>query len=1166
MASFAEQKQKYGNLLGESFKPTPALAPEREEDFYIDKNLTLKKDDLTKYQYVTPIRSYMMERKGVDYKNKSDEEVVDDFVQHMRYFNANTVSTTGELRFINKADEKTKAKAAKAYEIYEQLGNVFQNDGAMGAVDGVKDYIFAAAKDPTNYAGLITGGIGRLFAGSYSITGKKLVKESVRRAGLQAAKDGASKAQVKKAAIKAGKEAAKRAIKAGTSDFQAKKVAEKVTNQVTKEGRRSVAFDAMKAKQEELFKQAGKNALKATLVADAGAAVLQDVLAQNTLMRAGAQEQFSKTQTAFSSLLGGVAGAAQLGFGKFRGASGFADTGNTLERIANSAIESNSAVFSKKESKDAAKQIKQDVKKWNEKVARGYDVNAANMPSDLVRTITLGEDGKGGLAKLLHDKGTKIPSNKKVADVITNVVRFLPQEDLVEINKAMGKYTDLKLGEISEDAGTDLRDLLAKDISEAGKTLAVMSQARRIVDAGIVAAGDKAKRTMEDDIEDAVNEVKKLKAAEPLKYGQSVWKRLLVSSPATTMINVAGFAQYYVGQTMADLFNSTMLGMKAMGQMTYDTAAARETMRQAHVLTQIQSQKFRNLLDPYTTHDAYMSFLNDANNESVKKKLFETMAGGVEATAERYNINPNNKLYKNIEAAAQAASNASGVRIQDSFTKSQMFMTEMDKYLRLNKNMTLKEAILRGEEPDVEVVQGALDSTLKSVFAKDYTTDETPELLRTTAKFAETFSNTPGFGTILPFGRFFNNVLATAYQWSPLAAPQQFYKFAKNLYTQEPNVTDKDAFARMVVGSTALRLAMDYDNERRESNLGVYEVDVGGGTIIDAKNTYPFSLWLAAGRVLNTMRNGEQVSADLQREIGTQLVVGQLARDAQFGNDINNMLDVLTNIDIDKRAAAIDGFYKVGGNFVSGFTRPLDVLNKAIGFATGTDTAKDVRQAEGAAVFTQSATKYVDNIFESFIDAAEKITNKDLGIGDEGLTGEELRVSTREGEVYDANPFARMFGLTIKPNRTATEVAYSMADMATWSASERTNIPAYDKIFNSMLAPMMERYTQQLLDDPNFQKANLARKRDMLSKRMTELKGVVRDRMELYGDRETRVLQKALKASRKFKKETKREALKMMEENYGVTGKLEEMSWQELDLFIRLGDYLTDINEEVAKL
>ena len=89
-------------------------------------------------------------------------------------------------------------KASKAYEIYEQLGNVFQNDGAMGAVDGVKDYIFAAAKDPTNYFGIATGGIGRFLAGSVSITGKKVVRDAVKRAGLQAAKDGASRDRDKK--------------------------------------------------------------------------------------------------------------------------------------------------------------------------------------------------------------------------------------------------------------------------------------------------------------------------------------------------------------------------------------------------------------------------------------------------------------------------------------------------------------------------------------------------------------------------------------------------------------------------------------------------------------------------------------------------------------------------------------------------------------------------------------------------------------------------------------------------------------------------------------------------------------------------------------------------------------------------------------------------------
>ena len=1148
-----------------------SVTPDREEDFYIDKNATLKKDDLLNYEYLTPIRSYMIDRKGVGYKNKKADEVIEDFVQHMRYFNANSVSTTGELRFINKANQRTKDRAGKAYQIYEQLGNVFQNDGAMGAVDGVKDYIFAAAKDPTNYVGLITGGVGRVLAGSYTIAGKKIVLDAVKRAGLQAARDGANATQIRKAAEKAGMQAARRAAKAGLSKNQSSKAAEKVTQEVTKQGRKKVALDAMKAKQQERFDKASGIALKTTIGADAGFAMLQDNLAQNTLMEAGAQEQYSKTQTAFSSLLGGVAGAAQLGFGKFRGVSGLEESTDTLGDIAKTVIESNSAILSRKDGKKVTKQMLEDIEAWNSKVDRGLKLETSVMPSDLFANIMLGSDGKGGLAKLMNDRGLKIHSNKLTADVVTNVVRFLPEEDLVQINKAMGKYTELTLGEMADTKGINLRDLLAKDSSEAGKILNVLSQTKRIVNSGIVAAGDKTKKTLEDDIAEATKEVDKMDKSQPLKYGQSVWKRLLVSSPATTMINVAGFAQYYVGQSMADLFNFGMLSFKALSQSTYDTAAARETMRQARAYTQIQSQKFRNLLDPYTTHDAYMRFLSETNNEVVRNKLFATMSGGVEVQADRFNINPDSKLFRNIEAGSNAASNISGVRIQDSFTKSQMFMTEMDKYMRINKKMTLREAIERGEEPDLEVIQGALDSTLKSVFSKDYTTTEQPELLRTAAKMAETFSNTPGFGTLLPFGRFFNNVIATAYQWSPLAAPQHLYKFTRNLVKQEPNVTDRDAFARMLVGSTALGLSMEFDNERREKNLDVYEVDVGGGTIVDAKNTYPFSLWLAAGRVLNTMRNGEQVSEDLQREIGTQLAVGQLARDTQFANDINNMLDVLTNVDIDKRAASIDGLYKVTGNFVAGFTRPLDVLNKAVGFATGTDTAKDIRQAEGINTFSQTATKYVDNIIETFIDAVDGIsgdTLTNLGIaGEETFTGKELSVATRQGEVYDVNPFARMFGLTIKPSKTATETVYSMADMAPWKASERTNIPAYDKIFNGMLAPMLELYTQDLLDNPRFQDATIKQKRGMLKTRLSEVKARVRESMERgYAGYEGSVLNKATSLTRRFSKETRREAMKMLRQDYGITGQLEDLSFRELELFTRYAQFIKDAEDEVGRL
>ena len=1149
MASYYENLKKFGGT-----RSTTPAAP--EDDFFIDKNETLKKEDLKKYQYLNPIRQYMVERKGVDYQDLPDDEVIDDFVQHMRYFNANTVTTAGELRFINKGNDARKAKARKAYQIYDQLGNVFQNDGAMGAVDGVKDYVFAAAKDPTNYLGLITGGVARVGVAGVSLTGKQMVRAAVREAGKTALRSGATKKEAAAAARKAGKEAAARAIKSGLSKKQSMKIADDVAQQTQKEGKRFLAQEAMRKKQSELFDTAARKSLKFTVAGDAGLALLQDVGAQQAYLEAGAQEQYSKTQLLFSPLLGGVAGAAQLGFGKFRGASGLDETGDSLERIANSVINNNSAILSKKDSKAAAKKIKEDILSWNEKVERGKELNPANMPADLLRTIVLGEDGKSGLAKLLNEKGMKIHSKVKVADVISNVARFIPEEDLVEINKAMGKYTDLKLGELTEDGRLDLRDLIAKEASEAGKSLAVFSQAKRLVNTGLIAAGDKNKKSMsiEEEMEEALNEVDKLQKAEPLKYGQSVWKRLLVSSPATTMINVAGFSQYYVGQTMADFLNSGMLGMKAMAQALYDPTAARETMRQARALTMMQAQKMRNLVDPYTTHDAYLKFLDE--NESARKSLFETMAGGVEATAERYNINPNNRFFKNVEAAATAASQVTGVRIQDSFTKSQMFMNEMDKYLRLNKNMTLKEAITQGDGfVDDEIVQGALDSTLKSVFAKDYTTTEQPELLRSAAKFAETFSNTPGLGTLLPFGRFFNNVVATAYQWSPLAAPQQFYKFAKNLYTKEPEVTDMDAFARMLVGSTALRLSMDYDNERQKQGLGVYEVDVGGGTIVDAKNTFPFSLWLASGRVLNNIRNGEQVPPELQQELGTQLVVGQLARDAQFANDINNLLDVLTNVDEGARAASVDGFYKVGGNFISGFTRPLDAINKTIGFAMGTDGAKDVRQADGANVFTQSATKYVDNIIEAFVDKTDSIT------------GEDLEVATRSGEIYDPNPFARIFGITVKPGRTATEKVYSMAEMQPWTANERSKIPAYDKAFNGLVAPMLEVYTQELLNDPRFKQATLTQQRGMLKKRLSDVRKIVRDRMEKgYTGGQNTVLRRAAKAAQKYNKETTREALKLMKEQMGITGSLEDLTFRELEMFMMYADYIEGIQEEVGRL
>ena len=1159
MMTREERRKKYGSYFTRSYVPRQTSFDDpMPDDLVLDPGKTLKKDDLKKYQYLQPIRDYMVERKGVDYAEKSADEVVNDFVEHMRFFNANTVSTAGEVRFVSKANDKQKAATKKAYQIYDQLGNVFVNDGAMGAVDGMWDYVSAAALDPTNYLGILTGGIARAGAAGVSLTGRQAVKAAVKKAGMQAALGGKGKAEAKAAAIKAGKEAAARAIKEGMTKKQAAKLDDVVAKRVMKEGRSALAMDAMKKKQGELFKQYGNYSLAATTGIDATAAVLQDIQAQQAYLEVGAQKDYNYLQTGFSSLLGGVAGAAQLGFGKFRGASGFEETGDPLEKVSNRVIKETAPQFKPPEVKKAADIIKKEIDAWNTKVERGGLYSQDAMPADLVHNIMLGEDKKGGLAKLFADKGYKLGKEKHLSDVMTNLARFMDDATISEINEGMAKYTGITIGELTEDKSA-IGDFMAKKINEAGKTLNVMSQVRRVTNAGIVASQNKLASTISEiDAKEAITkELKNAKKSQKYKYGQSVWKRLLVSSPATTAVNVAGFSQFYMGQTLADIFNATTLTTLGLGQLGLGfKGAAAESFRKATALTKIQGQKFRNLMDPYTTYDAYMEFLE--GHTDVRKTLFETVSGGVDATAARYNMNPDSKLFQGVEAMTVAAGQISGVKIQDSFTKSQMFMTELDKYLRLEKGMTLKEAMLAdnaGELIDEVALQGALDGTLKSVFAKDYTTDQTPELLRTLAKTTETVSNTPVLGTIIPFGRFFNNVIATTYQWSPLAAPEVFIDFVKRIAKNEgKDFSEGEAFGRMMVGTSAILMAADYDKERRKDGLGVYEVRTQGGTIIDAKNTFPFSTFLVAGRIFNMKRNGEDVPRELLQEAGTQIGVGQLARDVQFGNDVNNLLDIMINSDGASRGMTVDGLYKVAGNFAAGFTRPVDAVNKTIGFAMGTDGAKDVRQAEGINVFTQSATKYVDNLFEALKDRVDM---------EDSITGEALSMATREGEVYDPNPFARIFGLTVKRGRTATEKAYSVAEMFPWQANERTNIPAYDKALNTLVAPLLERRMQILTRSSGFKNASLTGKRRMVKNMLSDTKAQLREDMGrgFYGAEPER-LRIAARASTKATKEIRKEAMDMMKERFGVEGDLEDFNYNELDIFLELVEYLQDMYDE----
>jgi len=1116
--------------------------PEEEDDEPVIGGGSLKKNDLMEYENLNKIRTYMISRKGVDYKDKDAKEVVNDFVDHMRWFNSNLVSTGGEVRYISKADERNKEVARQAYELYDQLGNVFINDGFFGAVDGVKDYVFAAAADPSNYIGLLTGGLGK--AGALGVTqgGKELIKQTIKEAGEKAVREGL-KGKAKQEAIDRAVQStvtrlAEKGIKGKTANEVIKRVAAKEGDLFTA-GLRSAGEQAAK---EGFEKTAQRYSLYGTTALDGTFSVLNDYQIQNVMIDVGAQEEYNDLQSMFSFGLGIVGGGAQLVAGKAKGASGMADFEGGLEQAAmRQDIESEIAGALPKEQVERATKVVTDaIDSWETKWKRGasnYDNKVT--PVDLVHDIMLGEDNKGGLAKIFKDNNMQLGRNDTVSDVMTNLVRQIPQEELDAINTRLKNTIGVTLGDTTE-ARISLGDLVAKDIRTSAQMLNIMSQTRKTIDGGLAHA-----TALIDDItkrgsiaEAVAEEEAKASAAKLGEYGQSVWRRLLVSSPATSAVNVMGFGQYYVGQSLADMFSSTSL--MAASLFHGNTAKGKELRRMAGVYKTIQAQKMRNLMDPYTTHDAYMAFLKQ--HEDVSKALFESFSGGVERSAKRFGIDENAKWFQRTEKVTEAMNRLTGVKVQDTFTKSQMFMTEVDKYLRLQKNKTLQEVLSNGTLNDIDdsVLSYALDTTLKSVYSKNYTTDD--QMLSGAAKLVEKISGTPLIGTILPFGRFFNNVIATTYQWSPFG----FIRAASSIAKKEPTISSVEALSRATVGSTALAMAMHFDEERQNKGLGIYDIDVGGGTIVDAKNTFPFSLWLVGGRILNLMRKDQTVSEELITELTSQLAVGQLARDAQFGNDLNNIVDTMLNLEGGDRKAALDGLYKITGNFTAGFTRPLDAVNKLTGYITETDSAKDMRQAKGGAVFTQAATKYFDNILEVF--------DKNI----DGITGEQLRVASRKGEIYDANPLARIFGITVRRGRNATEKAYSLANMAEWTASERSQIAQYDKVFNSYLAPMLERATDKLIRDKRFIEGDTDTRKQMLRTTLSEVKSTVRNYMKEDAPGKEQLLALRRKATTHGNEQLRKKAMSAMKSRFKFDGTVSDMNYKELKFFMDYVDYLKE--------
>ena len=1283
----------------------------------LDLGGTLKKDDLARPEYMNIIRKFMVQRQGKRYGgtriNKiSDEDVVEDYLEHMRFFSSNSLSTVQEMSWMKDADEEDKLAARNAYQLFDKLGNVFTTGTFGDRVGGVWDYVNAQFRDPTNYVGLVTGGTARLGAIGLSAAARAVVKKAAIDAGRSVMLRKGSKAAVAKAMREAGENmSSKMSAQMNKSKHgqllrsQAVRKSQAIETHKIKTAARDVYIRSLKTK-------AIRKSLYATGALDGILAVAQDAKYQQVLLGVEAQEDFNYIQSASTFGLGLIGLGAQVGAGALRkkfgrkisgelsdaeakfmpeivkgkvqsklkpiidpadpkkrkiigyepikGTKGGLESIKAVDAFVDKAsVKARSSIRNKeiflsnptqylnspswKKIKGKAEQgldteigetLLNTINTWTNKTnagrgllgADGKPINDSSaIHHDLLQTIlrgdaetydpSKGKAGVGGLMRVWLDNSGGIRLNKdtKAAHFFSDMMQFTSDKQIKEIHKALKKTgTELNIDSLSNPSRMELSpdgkllspkkyakgadgkaarqrdnigDLMANQASTAGKTLAYFRHAKAGINSAITAAEIEMTKAVDTSIDSTTGQTllnyysknKDEGKAKPIGYAINFWRRMLVSLPKTTAVNIKGFSYMYGSNSIAEVMSS---GLYLAGAMLSPNAKTREAMfNNSKVHFQIQAEKLNNLLDPYATVDEAMAILEF--NPEAKRKLTTTTARGIEKKGTEYGIDPKNKIFQTTEILADAANKFSGVSLQDTVTKSLYFIPELDKYIRIKyPGKTLDDFLRSGNLQDIdnEAIEAAVDQTMKSVFSKDYTTEATPEILRGLAKTIEVISNTPFANFKLPFGRFFNNVVASAYREGPAAIIPALSAIIKSDALTSPSVTGlvkgnitklkkgykatvikpnstevaqefatkKEAtnwlktqrgttaidqarmvnnLSRALVGTGAIAMGTRYAYNKPEE-LGTFEVEGPGGSLVDLENVYPFSLVLALGEFSKQAADGylEQVENDkaegkpettikeywkraragttnidpeLMLDLGKQLAVGQAAKDTQFGTDIGRIADVLLGDEDGNQMQKTLELARMMGSSVSGVLRPLDSLNSIIGFATDTDASKDLRQADGAlATFTQSATVYVDNLLEAVLGRLDTVID-DTAIIDKYITGEKLISAKRDGNIRkNANPYADVLGIKTKQDSTATGELYSVVGMKDWSADQRSNLPSLDRAFNRVLAPILEEMSESMLSNRSFMDSTKLEKRMRFKAGLTKLRSEIREQLE----------------------------------------------------------------------
>jgi hypothetical protein len=1050
--------------LDEPTQPTPTVSEgsSRLPAFALDEPTpagpSISPKDLYSPESKKTILAHMANRYGeARYNTSSDStRMVDAFVNDMRRYDAGqSVVTLGEFNYILGATDEQKADSSKAYELFGSLSGIF-SEGYTAAdnFDALKDYARAAVIDPVN---LISLGVGKIVGFAGTKAASQAIKLMAKKGALAVAQRTAKGAVVKKGAV------------------------ELLERRLTERVMKGQGFKQL-AKKKAILGIAGTTAF------DTAAAVGTDYAYQSGMIDVGVQEDYSAIQGGLAALGGLIGGGIALGTsGKALRGIGH-DTpmlaslvGSSNPKLVAKKIDAKGVVNSMIETLEAFKMNEGALEPFSNKVGRGKDlqridpISQTDLEGSFWRYFILGNDevGARGLAGALQDHGMVWNGPRFQGDNVTNwmldITRNLPKEELDHFTAAFKKNIGSRIHKYEKMSVEDFADAIAAKVHDAGSTLQISSEvAKRLGREDI---------TYQDALEEALGAVVSKaavseegllkKIGKVAMYIQHNYIRSLITSLGTTALNLKGWAFNSTLQSATDMVHMSVLhGASLLGTKNADEfASAARSLRLANVA------KMQNLINPHATYEAFLSYM--AARPNVKRELLKYTSGGVDNKAMEgvVGFDPaTTKLGAGFDKGLDFIQDLYLVKAQDVYTKSQEFFYNMEKQIQKNYKVGFKEFLetpeLRAKMSSEEFLAmeiRAMTETERAVFSKsmakahiDAKPGDTKNLLHLLARTVEEARNYPVIGTVVPFGKFFNNTLALIADYSPLTLIGKMGGM-----TQERSYGE--LLSKAVVGFAAIGTYTAMEMENMDNGFAWYEKSDGGGGKIDMRLDFPANWFSIAGRYMAYKIRGQDVPDGLHEQILKDFGLAAITRGiTDLEGDLRDFIYKVENGE--GVEGSIEMVAKSASQYAAGYTRFLDPVNQMVAVGKGKDYAPiDRRQGKK---LLNNALRYTDQIF---------------GV----LLGETKPQVTAAGGVEPTkNQFGPLMSARTVEYTTWTQKAMNLIDKPHYQASLYSKSPESDWVINNVIAPILEEKMKTLLTSTNFQEMGTRQKEKAINSRI----------------------------------------------------------------------------------